>query len=447
MKLYKNIIIVLAVVTALVITLVFINSISTKENKNGNAETETNESIAVLKIEPSDVAKIIVKADNEEYVVAPKGDDWIIESDSTLRIKPSTIQSFVYSCTTIHADSVISENSVDAEKYGFNEPQGIVTVFLKNGERKIISIGDATIDGKNNYIMISDDEKIYLKSAYGVSKLLPQKRSFVNLNLLSVDTEDITSLSHVQISKQGKTDVKIESVGENVWKMTKPVYAEVNGQVLADNVLSAVAALDAKDVVEAHASSLKPYGLDTPYAEFSIGHGGKTQKVIFGDAYNEYRFAMLSGYDAGYIVSEKLLGFIDIPYVDLMSRLVHIEYIKDVKRVDITSPDGNFVMEIKGEEDRFINGVKIKKTDFSKAYQTLIGISLNSVDLEKSSARGADVTIKYTKNDGSIATVTFVSVDDRNYRAYVNGKGNSVVSKNNVKAAMDYIKQTLDSAK
>jgi len=446
MKLYRNIILVLVVVALLFTALVFVNKLNPNESDNPEDSGSESTAIMLLELNDSDVIKIDVKTSDEQYSVFDKDGTWTLNDDKNLRIKENSLQSFVYSCASLSVDRLISENAPDAAKYGFDEPKATIVIHLKNGSSKTIYVGDETIDKSSSYLKLADDNKIYLKSAYGINKIAPDKSSFIKLEMIDIDTSDLSPLSHVYITKEAKTNVKLKCVNENIWKMIEPVYSDVNGQVLADNVLTPVSTLSAVDVVEVHAKDLKPYGLKSPYAEFSIGYNGKTQKVVFGNKFENYRFAILDGFDTVYIVKESALSFLDVPYVDLMSKLIHVEKIDDVKRVEIKDPNTDLVLETNGEE-RFINGKKTDKSSFSKAYQAIIGISLSSIDLTSAPNANSDATIKYTKNDGSVVNVSFVSIDDRNYRALVDGKGNGIVNKNAVKEAIDFVKQTLNAIK
>ena len=126
-----------------------------------------------------------------------------------------------------------------------------------------------------------------------------------------------------------------------------------------------------------------------------------------------------------------------------------MEYISNVDKVEVVSGNTKYDMEIKGEkgaEEYYINGVKIQKEAFSKVYQAVIGISLDSLDLTKEPTVTPAAYIKYTKKDGSTTLVEFLPVDERNYRVAVDGKGSSITNKKNFEGVLSKLEETVKGA-
>lgn len=453
MKLYRNLIILLVVIAVLIGAFIGVNMLSS-ENKEPKVEEPLNtETVSVFEADSDTVTKITVKTPDGEYSVTKSGDKLNLSNGSGLRISESKLQSLIYSCSAVTASKIMSKSQEDAAKFGFDTVENSVTVDLKDGTTKTILIGDATLDNKSGYIKLADSNTIYLKSAYGIENLTPRYEDFIDKSLLAVDTGDLSSLKHVYISKQENTPIKLEYVNiasgsekKYAWKMLEPAYADVNGQVLSDKILTALENFNAVDVAEAHISNRSIYEFDNPYATFSISYKDKTTNLIFGRNYDNYRFVMIDGYDSVYTVKESALTFLDVPYQNLMSQLIHVEYIDEISKVEISGPNTNITMEITDGEYK-INGKVIGKKAFSKAYQAVIGISLDSVDLNAISSGVYDATIKYTKNDGSVVTVGFISVSERNYLAQIDGKGNSITSKKSFKEAVDFVINTYKNSK
>ncbi len=446
MKLYKNIIIILVIILALVGAFLAVYFVNPDDETPQVVESSEIETVDVFRINSDLVTKISVNSHEEVFDVTKKGTEYTISGENGLNVSKTKLQSFVYVASSVSATKIISENSQDAEKFGFNEKSNSMTIYTEDGSSETILIGDTTLDKENVYIKLSDEDTIYLKSASGVEKLIPEYKSFINTELIAIDLNNLSLLTHVHIDKDGNTPIKLEYTkidkSSYAWKMLSPVYSDVNGQVLSDEVLNVVSEFKASDIAEAHPADITPYGFDNPYAEFSIGYDGKTTKLIFGGEYEGYRFVMLSGYDSVYMVKNSTLDFLDVPYQNLMSRLIHVEYLDKVSKVEITTKNEKIVMEVRDDSYK-INTQNVEKSRFSKAYQAIIGISLDSVDLSPVTNATSDISIKYTRKDGSVANVDFVSVSDRNYRALVDGKGNCVTSKKNVIEAIEFVLNTI----
>ncbi len=441
MKLYRNIIIFVVAIAVLVGAFIGVYFLIPENEEKPIEETSETEIVSVMEVDSASITKIDIKTKEEEYSVTKSGDKWHLSNEEGLKISDSKLQSFSYMCSSISATKIMSEKAEDAEKFGFSDTSNSVTIHLSDGSKKTVLVGDTTLDDANSYIKLSDENTIYLKSTYGVSSLIPEYKSFVDKSLLSIDLSNLSLLTHVYIEKEGNTPIKLEYTekgNSNEWKMISPVYSAVNGQVLSDDILTPLAEYTATEIAEIHVKNLAPYGLDTPYATFSIGYDGKTSELVFGDEYDKYRFVMVSGFDTVYMIKSSQADFLDTPYQNLMSRLIHVEYIDQVSKVEIKSGTTNIVMEI-GDDIYKINGKEIEKSKFSKAYQAVIGISLDSVDLSSVPAGAYDATIKYTKTDGSTVTVGFIPVSERNYRAVVDGKGNCITAKKNFTEAVEFI--------
>ena len=453
MKLYRNILIFGIVIAILVVAVVLVNKFPEKEqiDESVKAEEQTpgNNYIDVLKLEMSDIAKISVKTEKEDYFVTRTNDTMTLSNSQNIKIAQDKLSMLFNSCSYIFAESIASSEKEDASVFGFDAPVATVTVTLKNGTERKIFVGKESIDKKGSYIKIDNDDNIYLRSAYGVSSIAPEYNSFVDTAIFSIDPTNYETLSKVYLKKGSNTAVEINSVGEGnekTWKMFAPTYADANTITLSEKVLTPLASLKVVAVVEAKISDNAKYGFDTPYATVKLSTGDATQQLVFGGEASGYRFLKLDNYSTVYAVADSAMTFLDATYLDLMSRLVHLENIKYISKAEITYPDGKFTLVVDGEK-RSINGKEMTKDDFADVYQRVIGISLDSVDLTVAKTGEAETEIKYTRNDGSVCIISFIPVDDRNYIALVDGKGNSIVKKKDVTDVIDYTIGMLEKLK
>lgn len=456
MKIYRNIIIGVLVIAVLAGALILVNRIPNNEPENPE-QTENQpktEYIDIYRINKDDIKEITVKTQKSQYKVTKSGNNFLLSDSNNIKIDSPKLNSFISSCSYVYAEKIVEEKTDDYSKYGLDTPISTVVISMSDGSNKTLYVGGATIDSKSNYFRVDGDDKIYLKGAYSISTLAPEYNSFISLDILTVDTSQYQNLDQINLKKQGNTAIEIKKVYENgtednsavSWKMFKPAYADANGIVLSDEVLKPLGTFSATGVIEARTNNLAKFGLDNPYAELTIKVSGVTQKFIFGDETEGYRFFMVDNFKTVYIVPTSSTSFLDVAYIDLMSRLVHLENIKYMSRVEVNGQNYNFLLEIDGEE-RHVNGVEFTKDEFSKIYQQIIGISFDSVDINAKKTKPADVTFKYTRTNGSTSTVEFVEINDRNYLALVDGKGSSIVNKNTVSGALSFIQEKLDAKK
>jgi len=454
MKLYKNIIVIFVVLALLAGGLAIVKNLPDNEKEHiTSPNNQTIEYIDVLRISAKDIIKVSVKTEENQYTVSKDGNSFVLSDSKNIKISEQALQSLINSCSYIYAEKVIEENADDISIYGLSSPKSTVSIALSDGTERVLFVGNETIDGTGSYIKLSDSDKVYIKSSYGINSLVPDYTSFIDKNILSIDTTNYDNLTSFSLVKSGNTEVELKSFSEKsgeteskMWKMTKPVYADANGVVLSKDILTPLKDFTANGVAEANASDLSKYGLVSPYATLRISTSDTTQKIVFGKEIDGYRFFKVDDYATVYIAPTQNLTFLDVAYIDLMSRLVHLENIKNISTVEIKTNNKNYSLKVSGEE-RFINGKKIDKSVFSKVYQNIIGISFDSVELNAKTTGSSAVTIKYTRNDNSTCTVSFVNINDRNYLALVDGKGNGIVAKNTVKDAIDFMEEKYNEAK
>jgi len=453
MKLYRNILIFSIIIALLAVGIIVIKNMPdngqvTEPAPNDEIES-TNNYIDVLRLDTKDIVKISVKSEKDNYHVTKSNNEIFLNDSQNLKIAQDKLNMLFNSCSYIFAESIVSSKKEDAQTFGFDTPVATVIVTLNNGTERTISIGKESIDKQGSYIMVDGDDNIYLRSAYGVSNLVPEYNSFIDTAIFSVDPTNYETLKSIYMKKTGNTPVRITSSGEDetkIWKMSEPAYADANTIVLSEQVLTPLSTLNVAAVVDAKPADTTIYGFAEPYATIEIISENTTQTLQFGDVANGYRFLKIDNFSTVYAVDDSALSFLDVSYIDLMSRLIHLENIKNVSKVHIRYPGGEFLMKIDGE-NRSVNGVDMSKDDFADIYQRIIGISLDSVDTNISVSSDSETEIVYTRNDGTVCKVSFVPVDDRNYLALVDGKGNCIVKKSSVSDVIDYTKKAVESAK
>ena len=450
MKLYKNIIIVSVILVFLAGGLVLVKNLPEKEGVNTKTEnSQAVEYIDVFRAESSDILNIQVTTKTGSYTVSNDKNGVSLSDSSNIKINKQTLQSFVNTCSYIYAEKIATEKADDISLYGFSEPTATIMINLNDGTEKVVHIGNKTVDGSGCYLMISGDEKVYIKSAYGISNLAPEYTAFIDKNVMTINPTKYESLSNISIKKSGNKDIELKSVTETngntkntYWKMVKPIHADANGVILSNDILTPLESFKASGIVEAKPKDLSKYDLINPYATLTISAVGATQTLKFGKEAEGYRFFMVDNYATVYMAPADSLSFIDVAYIDLMSRLVHTENIKYISTVDIKTPDKNFNLKILNNE-YFINDKKIEKDAFTKIYRDVISISFDSVDLNAKPSASSEISIKYTRNDGSTCMVSYVSINERNYLALVDGKGNGIVTKKSVREVVESINKSL----
>ncbi|MBO5930271.1 MAG: DUF4340 domain-containing protein [Clostridia bacterium] len=450
MKLYRNIFITVIVIALLAAALYFVSQYQPQNLDNLPTAEETEDNMfQVYKTDGSQIIALYIKNADEEYELSLSGDQWILNNDSSIKLKQMSVHALVNTCANVSVKKVVADTTDAADSFGLGNPTGFVELYFADGSTKKIVAGNKTLDGQDYYISVEDDPKIYLKNTYGTESMFPQSLSLRDLSLVAIDPSNLDAIQSFSMSVQGKLDIKIENLQDRGWKVTKPIFAEPKGQIFVNNILNSFEAFDAVYVIEDHAKNMDLYGLRKPYAEFSIVTNQQSYEMVVGNETEAHRFLKPKHSDTVYAVAKSDLQFLEIGYMDLMSSLIHIENIDEITQVEIVSGEKKYEMKITGEDNArqyYINGIQLKKETFSSAYQKVLGIYFDSIDLSAVPKIEAAGYIKYTKKDGNVSLVEFLPINERNYRVVVNGQGNSITNKKNLNDVMKSLEDLVQNA-
>ncbi len=457
MKLYRNIIIIVAIIALLITGMYFITKYNPeKNNPVDTSENEKTEMFNIYEADSENITRIKIKNADEEYELKKSEDLWILNNNPSIKLQMTAVSTYLHTCSSISAKKLISESDENAKEYGFDENSLYTELFFKDGTSNKILVGNKSLDGDNYYIKLSGKPKIYLKNAYGTESIIPSSNSFRDLTIVKFDKENYSVLEEIYIEKSGNTPVKIKKIKrENnnerqyQFKLIEPIYSDVSQQVFTENIVETLSNVTADAVVNDNANNLSAYGFDKPYAKFSVKTDTLNKDVVVGGETESFRFLKEQGSNTIYAVKKQYLEFLNVSYIDLMSKLIHIEYIDTIKDVEIALGNTKYTMMIKDTDPKeyYINDKKVEKKVFTSLYQEVIGLTLESIDLSKEPDVATDGYIKYTRKDGSTAKVEFLPISELNYRVTVDGKGNSITSQKNFKDIFVKFKETLDEIK
>lgn len=460
MKLYRNIIVLVIIIAVLGVGAYLATNFVPDEKNVEPSETkmpETTEMFSVFKVDSEKIIRLNIKNSKEEYHIEQKDGNWILNDDYSININQTSAKTLAHTCSSVSVKQVVSETDENAKAFGFDENSYYVELVFNDGKKQKILVGNKTLDNENYYIKLENEPQIYLKNSYGTESIIPFMESLRDLSIMSVDTSNYGNIKSVEIVKKDSLPVCIVNTVKDskeeipyAFKMTKPVDANISGEFFSDKIVNAIKLLEADAVIEDHAKNMSVYGLSDPYAEFKLVTEDNSYILKIGKETDSYRFVTLNDSDTVYAVEKSKLEFADISYIDLMSSIIHVEYVDAVDKVEVSYKNTNYIIQIKGEgNDRAytINGKKINYEDGVLVYRAIIGIGLDSVCLSDIPDNLPEAHIKYYKKDGTTPTVEFIPINERNYRVLVNKKGNSITAKKNFKDVIDVIENALNNTK
>ena len=452
MKPIRTTVIVIAIIAVLAAGFYFLLKTEPKDETDAAPSFTPTPTITLFKTEKENIAAIKITSEGSSYTVSKGGDGkWVVNNDPAIKISQSKADTLAYECSSITVKQLVKENVTDFAPYGLNDPYARVEISLTDGAMQNVLIGALTADGSLRYIMLEGEDKVYAKSASGADSLALKLEKLRDASLYSVNAEEITAITMEKQDSHKIVLVKEEQSTEEgeepvyLWKMKEPLVKEISNYNLSENVLQTIPALSFDSVAADSASDLGQYGLDTPFATYSVSDAENTYTVLVGNENNGSRYVKMPDSPTIYLVSNSKLEFLNVGYLQLVDKLIYLENIEGVTGVSVSGEGQNFELQIEGSGESAgykINGTPLSEEAFKNAYQVVLGITLDDFTTPGTKPSGeAAATIIYHKKDGSDAKVAFYEWDERNYLVHVNGEGNLICRKKQVSNMLDKLAQ------
>lgn len=455
MKLYRNAII-LVVIVALLVGAYFVVS----KNKPADESTTDNDIIKLVNFTTTDVASVTLENPEGTFVIEPKGSDWVLVTPTDLRYDSSKLSSIVINASSVVADKIIEENPKDLAIYGLDNPKK-VTVKDKSGKSVTLEIGSMTPTKSAYYVMPADKNTVYTVGTYTGDYLVTGRNGMRLMTPYTVTADGINRLS-MERNGQNLFSATKDTAGAS-WTLSSPIKGSANSSALTP-MLDALSTTTITNFVEEKPSDLSKYGLDKPAYVFDFGTTTQGAfKLELGDEKTKgsEMYAKLAGSDEVFTIDSSKFTFLDKPLKEIVDVFAYIVNIDQVKTIDLTMDgktthmtvdvyqDGNGNKD--ADKDKFtFNGVDASGKDkddnqpFRKLYQSLVGVTLDAVDLDSKPADvNPEVTIDYTLKTGRMK-VDYVSKDANFYYVFRNGEyANILVKKNKTDYGIESIRNDL----
>lgn len=464
MKKSRNIIILFGVLAVLTSLYLFLKYRPQEKTSDSNLASET---ITLVNLENENIKQITLKTKNHRINFIKKGEQWI--SNLAFPIMESEVNSLSYVFFGLRAEQVIDESPQDLEQYGLKDPAVTIEVTAVNETQpKIMYLGDLTPSGSSYYFRLHDDPTVYTISSYNGEKFLLTPADFRDNSLAQIDIEKI---NYFKLSRAGQPDLEIRLNTENsefvqygisIWQMTKP-YQEPMA-VATDkfhSILQGITSITNADrFIDDNPADLSRYGLAKPRAEVIIKDNQSQFRLLIGKPMNdEAIYCKKPDSKAVFTIRSNALSFLDTKPFELVDKFAYIVNIDDVDKVQVYGLGSKYDLTItrkakksstedspEFEASYQINGKKVKEQSFKSAYQSIIGLLVESECPEAPKNRAPELSITFTLNKGPHREVQidYVPYDYDFYAVFRGGKAEFLISKDQIKSMLNELKNTIE---
>lgn len=135
----------------------------TRYKDNSEKEEEAANNILLYSMKDADITSFHFKNSNAELTFVKNNSKWLLKDDTKYSLDQSKVKTLIDDVKKISATSKVTSDCTDLSQYGLAEPVLQVDITDKNGNKKILTVGDESVAGEGRYAYIdSDTKKVYM---------------------------------------------------------------------------------------------------------------------------------------------------------------------------------------------------------------------------------------------------------------------------------------------
>ena len=230
----------------------------------------------VFTVESDKIDEISVKSESGERTRLQKsGTEWKIASAADAKPDTGEISGLTSNLSSLELERVVDENPPDLKEYGLAQPR-IEVAFKSGGQEHTLLIGQKTPPGTDLYAKRADDKKVFLIPSHIEGTF---NKSTFDLRDKSVVKLDRDKLDALEFTAGDRSSRFVRPAGE--WQIAAPVQARADFSAI-EGLVSRLAGLQMKSLVDTPDADPKKYGLDKPAATVKFGSGSAQATVVLG---------------------------------------------------------------------------------------------------------------------------------------------------------------------
>ena len=427
-KLIRNII-VAVVVIALLAAGYYFATVWEPTKPNDNIDAPEIEDVITLYVpDGGQVRSVYIKNPEQTYTLV-KNDEGEISIPELPNIPfiQMELRSAMSALSSVTALNKITDDVSRIADFGLAEPNGILTVTLKDGTAKNFFIGDSLPGSDDYYIMEKGGDAIYTFSSFKAKTFFAPTDDYRSTSLFSLGSivynVTVSKDNDVILSVRSKRDDEVtQNITTTSWIMETPCPGEGVAEDRFASFLDNYKNVEIIEFVDDKPTDLSKYGLGSGAYTVSIDDG--TAHTIKLGKRTENGVYMQYGADPFVYLGS--LAYIDAientDPVHYVSKFVHVVSIDDIKSIKVEKGVKIFVLEnnnnaVEDFDDKYkLNGKSTTVSEFKKAYQQVIGITY--VDQTTAGKNNSPfMTITYNFKDGKSDTTKYYDFDERFYIA------------------------------
>ena len=230
----------------------------------------------VFTVESDKIEEIAIKSESGDRTRLQKsGAEWKIVAPAQAQPDANEVSGVANGLSSLEIDRVVDENPPDLKEYGLAQPRIEVT-FKSAGAEQTLLIGQKTPPGTALYAKLAADKKVFLIPGHLDTTFNKSTFDLREKSVLKVDRDKLDAL---EFTAADKTSRFVKPGGE--WQIAAPVQARADFSAI-EGIVSRLAGLQMKSIVETPDADGKKYALDKPAATVKVGTGSSQATLVIG---------------------------------------------------------------------------------------------------------------------------------------------------------------------
>lgn len=261
-----------------------------KPGKPRDEGTDTTTSKPAWDIKSDDIVSVEIRQSGESIRLNADGDKWTVTAPLTDRAGESAVRSLLSDLAGLTIEREFTPgNTEDLKAYGLATPALRIEMKLKNGQSRVVELGEKDVIGTAVYARIDGGKSVVMTSPALLTSGGRRLNEFRDRTLLGGTSTDLAALKFASPSGSFEIARKDDS-----WSFTSPAPGETDDTEVS-TLISSLTTAEATDIVSETQAEAGKYGLVTPKLSLTARLTSGGERVIaIGDKTGEDYFAKVS---------------------------------------------------------------------------------------------------------------------------------------------------------
>ncbi len=364
-----------------------------------------------------DVTKIEVVGE-EEFSLVKDDTGWVMEGFEDIEVNNVFADTLAKSMCNITSPMVLEEDVKEAD-CGLDNPAATVKIEFKTGDCKI-KVGKQS--GEFYYVKAEGKRDIYLVNKEDLYMMFLGMMKYLDNTVFSIE-EDVKRVEF--------NGIVLTSDGTD-WFEEMP-YTQLADKSKVEAVVEKIKHIDAQEII----TKDDDIELGEPvYVKLELADGETAEF----EAYQEGYIRLKDG-EYLYRVAGEEIDFTAMTGFDFLAKYVAPVAINEVSKIELVNGGTITTLSIEapsGEAPVFYkNGVEAKEESFRLFYQNLVSLTVTGEGFGEGAVERAVV---FTKENGELYTVEFMSLSQIDYCVRINRKDCFIINKKAVSDVFEAVK-------